>query len=104
MDSGKRSTGMNRREFLAISLVGTTSTFLGRDALADAAVRFAAHEPFVFPQPVYRTLGRTGLKISVVSFGAMLTPEPEVLKIAFDTRRRSSGRSRTGTSLWPSRA
>ena len=33
---------------------------------------------------MYRTLGRTGLKISVVSFGAMLTPEPEVLKIGFD--------------------
>ena len=37
-----------------------------------------------YPIPVYRTLGRTGLKISVVSFGAMLTPEPEVIRVALD--------------------
>jgi predicted aldo/keto reductase-like oxidoreductase len=37
-----------------------------------------------FPVPIYRTLGRTGLKISAVSFGAMLTPEPEVLRVAFE--------------------
>lgn len=30
--------------------------------------------------PVYRTLGRTGLKVTVVSLGAMLTPEPEVMR------------------------
>ena len=34
--------------------------------------------------PVYRTLGRTGLKVTVVSFGAMLTPEHEVMRAAFD--------------------
>ena len=34
--------------------------------------------------PVYRTLGRTGLKITVVSFGAMLTPEPEVIRAGLD--------------------
>jgi predicted aldo/keto reductase-like oxidoreductase len=75
---------MHRREFLKVGLVGTTSAILGGDVLAEAAVQYAENAPFVFPQPVYRTLGRTGLKISVVSYGAMLTPEPEVLKIAFD--------------------
>ena len=39
---------------------------------------------FVFPAPVYRTLGKPGLKITVVSFGAMLTPESEVMRVAFD--------------------
>jgi predicted aldo/keto reductase-like oxidoreductase len=29
-------------------------------------------------------LGRTGLKITIISFGAMLTPEPEVIRVAFD--------------------
>jgi hypothetical protein len=75
---------MGRRQFLQVGLVGTASAALGGSTLAEAAVRYAQAAPFVFPQPVYRTLGRTGLKISVVSFGAMLTPEPEVLKIAFD--------------------
>ena len=47
-------------------------------------MQYASAESFVFPAPVYRTLGRTGLKIAIISFGAMLTPEPEVMKIAFD--------------------
>jgi len=84
MGRNERSQGMNRREFLKAGLVGTTSAVVVGNPFADAMQRFAAAEPFVFPKPVFRTLGRTGLKISVVSYGAMLTPEPEVLKIAFD--------------------
>jgi hypothetical protein len=75
---------MGRRQFLKMGMIGTASAALGGNALAEAAVHYAQSAPFVFPQPVFRTLGRTGLRISVVSFGAMLTPEPEVLKIAFD--------------------
>jgi len=74
---------MNRRDFLRLGMIGSTSALLGWEGIAGAA-RFPATEPFVFPKPVYRTLGRTGLKITVVSFGAMLTPEPEVIRIAFD--------------------
>jgi predicted aldo/keto reductase-like oxidoreductase len=84
MATQKKEEGMHRREFLKVGLVGTTSTLLGGNVLAEAAVQYAENAPFVFPAPVYRTLGRTGLKISVVSFGAMLTPEPEVIKIAID--------------------
>lgn len=74
---------MNRREFLAVSLLGTTSTFLSANGLTEAVRQYAATSTD-FPKPAYRILGRTGMKISMVSFGAMLTPEPEVLKIAFD--------------------
>ena len=84
MSAKKNSEGMHRREFLKVGLVGTTSAILGGSVLAEAAVQYAENAPFVFPQPVFRTLGRTGLKISVVSYGAMLTPEAEVLKIAID--------------------
>jgi predicted aldo/keto reductase-like oxidoreductase len=75
---------MNRREYLKAGLVGTTSVIVANSSLAGAMQQYAETAPFVFPKPVYRTLGRTGLKITVVSYGAMLTPEPEVLKIAFD--------------------
>ena len=75
---------LNRREFLKAGVLGTTSAFLGTNALAKAVEYYSAAEPFAFPLPVYRTLGRTGMKITVVSFGAMLTPEPEVIKVAFD--------------------
>ena len=83
MNKGKETTGINRRDFLKVGLAGTTSALLGWEGLADA-MQYASAEPFVFPVPVYRTLGRTGLKITMISFGAMLTPEPEVMKIAFD--------------------
>lgn len=75
----KKFTGLNRREFLKAGVLGTTSAFIGSNALAKAVEYYSAAEPFAFPLPVYRTLGRTGLKITVVSFGAMLTPEPEVI-------------------------
>ena len=83
MHKGKGTTGINRRDFLKVGLAGTTSALLGWEGLTDA-MQYASAEAFVFPAPVYRTLGRTGLKITMISFGAMLTPEPEVMKIAFD--------------------
>ncbi len=84
MSRGKGCAGMNRREFLKVGLIGTTSALIGGQAIAEAVEQYAQAEPFSFPRPVYRTLGRTGLQISVVSFGAMLTPEAEVIRIAFD--------------------
>ena len=69
--------GINRRDFLKLGIMGTASAMLESGPVANA---FAAQGPFVFPKPVYRTLGRTGLKVSIVSFGAMLTPEPEVIR------------------------
>src|SRR5512139_141418 len=84
MSTKKNEKEMRRREFLRVGLVGTTSAILGQHVLAEAAEHYVEHMPFAFPPPVYRTLGRTGLRISVVSYGAMLTPESEVLKIAFD--------------------
>jgi hypothetical protein len=83
MRQEKKYAGIDRREFLGIGLVGTTSVLFGWEGLA-GAMQLATSESFVFPAPVYRTLGRTGLKITIVSFGAMLTPESEVMEIAFD--------------------
>jgi len=91
---------MKRREFIKSGVVLTTSSLIGTHALAQTLQKAAA-EPFVFPAPVYRTLGRTGLKITVISFGAMLTPEAEVMEVAFDhgvnyvdtARRYMSGRN-----------
>jgi predicted aldo/keto reductase-like oxidoreductase len=74
---------MKRRDFLRLGVLGTTSALFGLEGLADAAQQ-AAGGPVTFPAPVYRTLGRTGLKITIVSFGAMLTPEPEVIRVAFE--------------------
>jgi aryl-alcohol dehydrogenase-like predicted oxidoreductase len=80
----KRFSGMNRMEFLKAGLVGTASALIGGNTFAGVLQYAASSEPFTVPAPVYRTLGRTGLKVTVVSFGAMLVPEPELLRIAFD--------------------
>ncbi len=76
--------GMNRRAFIKAGMVGTASALIAPPALAETLQRLAASEPSTSPKLAYRTLGRTGLKITEVSFGAMLTPEPEVIRAAID--------------------
>ncbi len=91
---------MNRRDFIRAGMAGTASALFGLESLA-GAMQHSAAAPFVFPAPVYRTLGRTGMKITIVSFGAMLTPESEVIRVALDhgvnyvdtARRYLGGRS-----------
>jgi predicted aldo/keto reductase-like oxidoreductase len=82
MDRRKECSEMDRREFLRVGVAGSAFTLLGVESLADAMQ--SSSGIFAFPTPIYRTLGRTGLKITIVSFGAMLTPEPEVIKVALD--------------------
>jgi predicted aldo/keto reductase-like oxidoreductase len=74
---------MKRRDFLKFGLVGTSFALIGMEGVAVAAKK-KPEGAFTFPDPVFRTLGRTGIKITVVSFGAMLTPEPEVIRYALD--------------------
>ncbi len=81
MDENNRK--LSRREFIQAGLWGGAgaAACLGGwpDFVSAAATGSSEH-----PAPVYRTLGRTGLKITVVSFGAMLTPESEVIRAGLD--------------------
>jgi uncharacterized protein len=81
MDSCK--SPMNRRNFLKIGLTGAAVTAIGSSGITDLTASALASSPQGF-NPVYRTLGRTGLKITEVSFGAMLTPESEVIRASLD--------------------
>ncbi len=76
--------GMNRRAFIKAGVIGTATAMIAPPAFADTLQRMAVSDSSPFPEPVYRTLGRTGLKITTVSFGAMLTPEPEVIRVALE--------------------
>ena len=88
------SDGINRRDFLKIGVTGAAASlaFGGLAGLAGAETT----EPLA-----YRTLGRTGLKVTTLSFGAMLTPEYEVIRAGLDmginyvdtARRYLNGRS-----------
>ena len=72
---------INRRSFLKLGSLGVA---LG----AGTTHRSHAEDPTagdIQPGgPVRRTLGRTGLKVTAVSIGAMRTSEPDVLKAVFD--------------------
>ena len=84
---------INRRDLLKIGVAGAAAFGLmgvGNLFGAEPAATLA-----------YRTLGRTGLKVTTLSFGAMLTPEPEVIRVGLDmginyvdtARRYLNGRS-----------
>jgi hypothetical protein len=79
MDDQGCNNGMRRRDFLKLGVMTATSAAVG---VGIGKVLGAATTPS--PTPVYRILGRTGLKVTIVSFGAMLTPEHEVMETAFD--------------------
>jgi len=80
MDRRTRRNGMKRRDFLKLGVVTATSAAIGLSI--GSGVGAAAPPQSI--TAVYRTLGRTGLKVTIVSFGAMLTPEHEVMEAAFD--------------------
>jgi uncharacterized protein len=75
---------MNRRTFIKAGVVGTATALIATPTLAETIRGMTESGRPDFPEPVYRTLGRTGLKVSVVGFGAMLTPEPEVIRLAIE--------------------
>ncbi|MBA4393596.1 MAG: hypothetical protein C0407_08595 [Desulfobacca sp.] len=73
---------VNRRTFLKIGLAGAAATAIGTGGISELAAS-STPSPQSF-QPAYRTLGRTGLKVTTLSFGAMLTPEVEVIRAGLD--------------------
>jgi len=75
---------MNRRTFFRNTALGAGSALLSSSLLrADEQEKLAAKAP---AGPVIgRTLGRTGIKIPVVSMGVMNADNPELLRQAFQT-------------------
>lgn len=67
---------MDRRTFLKVGSLGTAMAMTGVGSAQEAAVSATV--------PVRRTLGRTGLKVTIVGFGALNTSEPAIYQAAFD--------------------
>jgi len=70
----------NRRNFLKMGSLGIAAAAAGKPGQNSIVEAAETKKPDI----VYRTLGRTGLKVSVVGFGAMRSSEPAVMKAAFD--------------------
>lgn len=71
--------GISRREFMLAGAAGAAT--LGLAGLPPTA---AGAEPSAGSRIIYRTLGKTGLKIPVVSFGVMNSDSPDLIRKAVD--------------------
>jgi len=74
MDETHGKYSIDRRTFLKVGSVSAAAVAGGLSAGAAAGTG----------GPACRTLGRTGLKVSIVGLGAMRTTEPAVMQAAFD--------------------
>jgi predicted aldo/keto reductase-like oxidoreductase len=76
MEKMDEKRSISRRDFLKIG-VGGAAAF----GLMGVGNLFGAESAGTL---TYRTLGRTGLQVTTLSFGAMLTPEAEVIRAGLD--------------------
>ncbi len=91
-----KKSALNRREFLKVGLTGLVATGVGSLLLADdkkkAADKQKKPQNTSEPQPpggrregyIYRTLGRTGVVLPIVSMGVMNADNPELVRAALD--------------------
>jgi len=78
MSMEKTDRHIDRRTFLRAGAVGA--------AVAASGLGFAQEQP-AKPKagtPAYRTLGRTGLKLSIIGMGGLKTAEPAIFQAGFD--------------------
>lgn len=76
-----KKTGVNRRDFLRLSATAGAGAFLIPDVAASTPKTKVIHAD---EYPV-RTLGRTGLKIPIVSMGVMRADNPNVVRAAYNS-------------------
>jgi hypothetical protein len=79
MKNSGNSHYMNRRAFLKAGMIGATAASL---SLTGADRLLYAQTPVT--TPVYRTLGRTGLRITEVGYGTDLASEYEAIRAGVD--------------------
>ncbi|MDX2442157.1 MAG: aldo/keto reductase [Bacteroidales bacterium] len=71
----------NRRGFLKSSVIGATGLVAGQSVLAKAQGS-SISEPKSEEKTIYRTLGKTGIKLPIVSMGVMRADNPNLVKAA----------------------
>jgi len=82
MDNTARENRMDRRSFLRVGTLGTALVATAQGRKADAAEPAAGAKPPA--EDMYRTLGRTGLKVFPVGMGALRTGEVAVVQAALE--------------------
>ena len=77
----KTNKKISRRDFFQTTMLGGLASFLPFKGTGWA--RAGADEKETIPVQ-YRTLGKTGMKVSTIGFGAMITSDPTVVHHAID--------------------
>ena len=73
-------SGFNRRKFLQLGVAATASVAATRSGMASPAPAGEDKDKTIF-----RTLGKTGIRVPVVSMGVMRADNPNILKAAYQT-------------------
>jgi predicted aldo/keto reductase-like oxidoreductase len=81
-----KNEGVSRRWFIGGAATGVVSAGLELTGCSRAVPQeaAAAEQEASTPEISYRVLGRTGLKIPLISFGVMNSDNPDLLRRAFD--------------------
>src|ERR1017187_3229628 len=74
----------SRRNFLLAGLAVPAAASAARSSADDQTHSTSPRTPVVSPGLRYRTLGKTGLKITTVGFGCMITSDASVIERAAD--------------------
>ena len=74
----------SRRNFLLAGLAAPAVASAARGGADDKQQAKTPHAPVVSPGLRYRTLGKTGLKVTTVGFGCMITSDASVIERAAD--------------------
>jgi predicted aldo/keto reductase-like oxidoreductase len=78
-----KANELNRRTFLKQGLAGLAAVG-GASAMPGCTAKAPAATPAT-PKPIVRTIGKTGLKVPVVSMGVMNADNPAVVQAALET-------------------
>ncbi len=77
----KKRSELNRRGFLRSSVIGATGIVVGQNALG-RTTKTDIPEEEKNAKIVYRTLGKTGIKLPIVNMGVMRADNPNLVKAA----------------------
>ena len=78
------ASSTTRRDFLSAGLMIPLAGAGSSMGLFNSASDSTAKTPATPVKPSYRTLGRTGLKVTTVGMGCMITSDPSVIERALD--------------------
>jgi len=81
----KVKTCMNRRNFISKGLAGIAGTFALTHTGCKGTADKSAEEEEKKPKLVYRTLGKTGVKLPIISMGSMEATSEALVRTALDS-------------------